>query len=290
MRLDEFTEVVVSPKTRHFPPSKDLQQNSVASTSNIAQGSNEVGEMSDSRQEPSITSASPDPSVTDVNSQLSASASSIVASDEQVKGVDHGLMSRLSGYLQNLFYGFGDESCGGENLTSFTQKDVPSREENSRTSMSSLDSTPKLGNNVLKETGFQMCLRVQPELTTNDIKSNNTHPSKSTCMKYYSLQPSAVFVDFASLPPLVLKSWTCNLESFPPSDGTMVKTVQIRKLLSPTERAALLSNSTTTNNRENVVSRTQDSTSNSDAEDTNSSSQGKQSLVSWNTARGRTPI
>lgn len=280
MRLDEFTEVVVSPKLRHFSPPKDLQQNSVASTNGITQGSNEVSGMADSKQQTSLTSAPSDPSVAGVNSQLSATASSFAASDEhvdhEVEGVDHGLMSRLSGYLQNLFYGLNDESCGGENQTSFTQKEIPSREENLRTSESSSDSTPKLGNDVLKETEFEMCLRVQPELTMDDIESNKTHLSKSICMNYYSLQPSAVFVDFASLSPLVLKSWTCNLESFPPSDGTMVKTVQISKLLSPMERAALLSSSTTINSRDNVVSRTQDPTPNSDTEATNSSSQGKQ--------------
>ena len=278
MRLDEFTEVVVSPKRRHFSPSKDLQQNSIASTNDITQGSNEVGGMADSKQQTSLTTSPSDPSVTNANSQLSATASSFAASDEHVKGVDHGLMSRLSGYLQNLLYGIDDESCGGENQTSFTQKEIPSREGNLRTSESSLDSTPKLGNNVLKETEFEMCLTVQPELTMNSIESNKTHLSKSICMNYYSLQPSAVFVDFASLPPLVLKSWTCNLESFPPSDGTMVKAVQISKLLSPMERAALLSSSTSTiNSHENVVSRTQDSAPNNDTEATNSSCQGKQS-------------
>ena len=278
MRLDEFTEVVVSPKLRHFSPSKDLQQNSIASTNHdITQGSNEVGGIADSKQQTSLTTSPSDPSVTNANSQLSATASSFAASDEHVKGVDHGLISRLSGYLQNLLYGIDDESCGGENQTSFTRKEIPSREENLRTSESSLDSTPKLGNNVLKETEFEMCLRVQPELTMDSIESDKMHLSKSICMNYYSLQPSAVFVDFASLPPLVLKSWTCNLESFPPSDGTMVKAVQISKLLSPMERAALFSSSTTINSHENVVSRTQDPTPNSDTEATNSSSQGKQS-------------
>lgn len=71
-----------------------------------------------------------------------------------------------------------------------------------------------------------------------------------------------MFVDFASLPLELLKSWTCNLDFFPPADGTIVKTVQITKLQSPKERATVSSTAATVNrvpnSQENTDSITQE--------------------------------
>ena len=111
-----------------------------------------------------------------------------------------------------------------------------------------------------------MCLRVQPELSM----ARNISKSK------YAFQPSAVFVDFASLPPEVLKSWTCNLDFFPPADGTIVKTVQITKLLSPKERAKVSSTAVNRvpNSQENTDSITQETGVTDEAESLSRASQG----------------
>ena len=262
VRLDEFTEVVVSPKTRNFPLPKNVQQTPVPSTKTKTQRSNQSHEISDGEPQHSMTSVHSAPCPADGNNQLSETTSSLTDSEEQTMAFESGLMSRFSGYLRTLFYTHDEESVAGENQ-SLTQKETTSNEGNLKTFASS-QIAPTLDGKVLEETDFHMCLRVQP-----------THISKSTSINYYSLQPLVVFVDFASLPSLVLKLWTCNLESFPPPDGTIVKTVQISKLLSPKERAALRTSSTTTNSRENVSSRTRDPTPNTEVtEASNGASQG----------------
>lgn len=274
VRLDEFTEVIVSPKIRDLSSSKDLQQTPVVSSKNMAHGSKQVLPIPESGQQSSLSNMPLD------DSQHSAEASGTADLNELAEGFGSDLMSRFSGYLQSLFYGHDELSSASENQSneSLPERESMSSKDKTRTFASSSGDTSKFDGNVVKEDDVQLCLRVQPEFTLDDITSNKTGLSKSlpTLMNYYSLQPSAVFVDFASLPPLVLKSWTCNLESFPPPDGTVVKTVQISKLLSPQEKAALHANNIGTNNHENTESVTQNPAPSSDTEILNSSSEGKQ--------------
>ena len=268
VRLDEFTEVIVSPKTR----SDSFPKSALPSTKNSTQESNRSLSISDTEPQHTTTGA-PSVSTVDSNNQLSASASSITNSQKQTQAFHGGLISRFSGYLQTLFYAHDDETLTSENETckSSTHRNSTSNGESLRSSVTSSQSSPKVDGNILiKESDLGMCLRVQPELTMESNLSSKTFISKSTLRNCFSLQPLAVFVDFASLPPSVLKSWTSNLQSFPPPDGTIVKTVQISKLLSPKERAALL-----TSSRGDVASRTQEPTPSSDTETTVRGREGK---------------
>ena len=264
MRLDEFTEVVVSPKTRDFAPTKNTKRGSVSSgdTEIISQRSNQPKIAGSQHTATSFLSTS---SAAEFDNQLSVTSLGVAHFEKQTKDVDSGFVSRFSGYLRTLFHAHGEETTTSETQTckSFTQKENTSNEENLTTNSAS---SLQLDENVLEETDFDMCLRVQPELSMDGNNANNTYILKSTSMTCYALQPLAVFIDFTSLPSQVLKSWTCNLESFPPPDGMIVKTVQISKLLSPKERAAFRTNSAATNSHVNAGSRSQEPAPNNEDE------------------------
>ena len=232
MRLDEFTEVVVSPKTRD---AKSAKQGSVSLSQFTSQTISQTSGIPDSAQQLVETSC-----LSDSNSQLSTTAHSVVDTEEQSRVIDTGLLSRFSSYFHTLFYVHGNKSVTNENQTLEPLQSSEPRlasTSNDGNAIRTFASTSQHGENVLGETDFDMWLRVQPELSM----ARNISKSK------YAFQPSAVFVDFASLPPEVLKSWTCNLDFFPPADGTIVKTVQITKLLSPKERATVSSTAATVN-------------------------------------------
>ena len=232
VRLDEFTEVVVSPKTRD---TKSVKQGSVTSSPFTSQTISQTSGIPDSAQQ--LVEAS---GLSDGNRRPSTTARSVVDTEEQSRVIDTGLLSRFSSYFHTLFYAHGNKSVTNENQTleplqsSEPQLASTSNESNA---IRTFASTSQLDENVLGETDFDTWLRVQPELSM----ARNISKSK------YAFQPSTVFVDFASLPPNVLKSWTCNLDFFPPADGTIVKTVQITKLLSPKERTTASSNAATVN-------------------------------------------
>ena len=229
MRLDEFTEVVVSPKTRD---TKSVKQGSVSSSQFTSQTISQTSGIPDSAQQLVETSG-----LSDGNRQPSTTARSVVDTEEQSRVIDTGLLSRFSSYFHTLFYAHGNKSVTNENQTleplQSSEPQLASTSDDGN-AIRTFASTSQLDENVLGETDFDMWLRVQPELSM----ARNISKSK------YAFQPSAVFVDFASLPPKVLKSWTCNLDFFPPADGTIVKTVQITKLLSPKERATTVSSTT----------------------------------------------
>ena len=270
VRLDEFTEVVVSPKIRTFSQPKKEQQAFIATGNNITTLGSSKGNGRDAKQEHATTSSA----FGDDDSQHFSAASSISADLQEQNSVGNsGLMSRVSGYLRTLFYTH-DENSAIENMTSesSTQKGSSPNEENWTTFRTSTQSNGALNGHIFAETDFAMCLRVQPEPRINVYKSSET--SLSALKDYYSLQPTSVFVDFESLPPLVLKSWTCNLTTFPPPDGTIVKTVQISRLLSPKERSVSRTSSTGASSRENPGSKSQDST-NRESESSDRTSQGK---------------
>ena len=220
MRLDEFTEVVVSPKTRD---TKNAKQGPVSSSQFTSQTISQTSGIPDSAQQLAETSGR-----------------SVVDTEEQSRVIDTGLLSRFSSYFHTLFYVHGNKSVTNENQTLEPLQSSEPRlasTSNDGNAIRTFASTSQLDENVLGETDFDMCLRVQPGLSM----ARNISKSK------YTIQPSAVFVDFASLPLEVLKSWTCNLDFFPPADGTIVKTVQITKLLSPKERATVSSTAATVN-------------------------------------------
>ena len=251
MRLDEFTEVVVSPKTRD---TKSVKQGSVSSSQCTSQTISQTSGIPDSAQQLAETSGR-----------------SVVDTEEQSRVIDTGLLSRFSSYFHTLFYAHGSKSVTNENQTlEPLQSSEPqlASTSNDGNAIRTFASTSQLDENVLGETDFDMWLRVQPELSI----ARNISKSK------YAFQPSAVFVDFASLPPEVLKSWTCNLDFFPPADGTIVKTVQITKLLSPKERAKVSSTAATVNrvpnSQENTDSISQETGVTDEAESLSRASQG----------------
>ena len=249
MRLDEFTEVVVSPKTRD---TKSVKQGSVTSSQFTSQTISQTSGIPDSAQQLAETSGR-----------------SVVDTEEQSRVIDTGLLSRFSSYFHTLFYAHGSKSVTNENQTlEPLQSSEPqlASTSNDSNAIRTFASTSQLDENVLGETDFDMWLRVQPELSM----ARNISKSK------YAFQPSAVFVDFASLPPEVLKSWTCNLDFFPPADGTIVKTVQITKLLSPKERAKVSSTAVNRvpNSQENTDSITQETGVTDEAESLSRASQG----------------
>ena len=261
VRLDEFTEVVVSPKTRD---TKSAKQGSVSLCQFTSQTISQTSGIPDSAQQLVETSC-----LSDSNSQLSTTAHSVVDTEEQSRVIDTGLLSRFSSYFHTLFYAHGSKSVTNENQTlEPLQSSEPqlASTSNDGNAIRTFASTSQLDENVLGETDFDMCLRVQPELSM----ARNISKSK------YAIQPSAVFVDFASLPPEVLKSWTCNLDFFPPADGTIVKTVQITKLLSPKERAKVSSTAVNRvpNSQENTDSITQETGVTDEAESLSRASQG----------------
>ena len=263
VRLDEFTEVVVSPKTRD---TKSVKQGSVTSSQFTSQTISQTSGIPDSTQQ--LVEAS---GLSDGNRQPSTTACSVVDTEEQSRVIDAGLLSRFSSYFHTLFYAHGNKSVTNENQTleplqsSEPQLASTSNDDNA---IRTFASTSQLDENVLGETDFDMWLRVQPELSM----ARNISKSK------YAFQPLAVFVDFASLPPEVLKLWTCNLDFFPPADGTVVKKVQITKLLSPKERATVSSTAATVNrvpnSQENTESITQDTGETDEAESLSRASQG----------------
>ena len=263
VRLDEFTEVVVSPKTRD---TKSVKQGSVSSSQFTSQTISQTSGIPDSTQQ--LVEAS---GLSDGNRRPSTTACSVVDTEEQSRVIDAGLLSRFSSYFHTLFYAHGNKSVTNENQTleplqsSEPQLASTSNDDNA---IRTFASTSQLDENVLGETDFDMWLRVQPELSM----ARNISKSK------YAFQPLAVFVDFASLPPEVLKLWTCNLDFFPPADGTVVKKVQITKLLSPKERATVSSTAATVNrvpnSQENTESITQDTGETDEAESLSRASQG----------------
>ena len=266
MRLDEFTEVVVSPKTRD---TKSAKQGSVSSSQFTSQTISQTSGIPDSAQQLVETSG-----LSDGNRQLSKTACGVVDTEEQSRVIDTGLLSRFSSYFHTLFYANGNKSVTNENQTlEPLQSSEPqlASTSNDGNAIRTFASTSQLDENVLGQTDFVMWLRVQPEL------SMARNISKSSSLQY-AFQPSAVFVDFASLPPKVLKSWTRNLDFFPPADGTIVKTVQITKLLSPKERATISSTAATVNrvpnSQENTDSITQETGVTDEAESLSRASQG----------------
>lgn len=188
---------------------------------------------------------------------------------EQNDAANIDFMTRFSGYIRTFFYNQDGAKLTSENQTprSLAQEESTLNENTWTTPSTSAQSTGRQNENILSEMDFNMYLRVQPELTTYVTKSNETN--KSTSLNQNFLQPTTVFVDFESLPPLVFKSWTCNLAKFPPPDGTIAKTVQISRLLSPKERVASRPRS-----QENPGSKSQDST-NRVSEPSDSASQGE---------------
>ena len=263
MRLDEFTEVVVSPKTRD---TKSVKQGSVTSSQFTSQTISQTSGIPDSAQQ--LVEAS---GLSDGNRRPSTTARSVVDTEEQSRVIDTGLLSRFSSYFHTLFYAHGNKSVTNENRTleplQSSEPQLASTSDDGN-AIRTFASTSQLDENVLEETDFDMWLRVQPEpsMTRNISKSK------------YTFQPSAVFVDFASLPPKVLKSWTCNLDFFPPADGTIVKTVQITKLQSPKERATVSSTAATVNrvpnSQENTDSITKETGVIDEAESLSRASQG----------------
>lgn len=231
LRLDEFTEVIISPRKRSFSPSKGLQEASFTQENH--------------RGRETMLQSEPSRQVNGNDAQTADSNSSHTNASEHTGHVDSSLMSRFSVFVQSLLYGHNEqtsvESCKSlstsdqENLTGYSSK-----------------VSPKLDNDVVEESEFHLCLRAQPEFTVQHIESNRTNTSESSSMicptlqcpmSLYSLQPSAVFVDYSSLPSPVFKLLTGHLDTFPPLNGTVVKTMQMTKLMSPKERASLMRSS-----------------------------------------------
>lgn len=263
VRLDEFTEVIVMPKTRTFSKKKKPQHVSVHSGNDNTEQENEIHVGASAEHKHTLTSSA---SHFNSGDQLSSrpSPSKTTNSEEQNGIANGGLLSRVSGYLQSLFNPHYVESSvnGKQTCKPLTSEEIKN-EENWKPLFSFTNRGGKCFTGCVNDSDFEMYLRVQPKIRGNPDASNKD--SIVASVNYYSLQPTTVFVDFTSLPPLVLKSWTCNWDTFPPPDGTVVKTVQIHRLLSPKERAALQNNKSSSNNNENQGSQSQEPSTDSES-------------------------
>ena len=276
MRLDEFTEVLVSPKTRTFSqPKKEQQVSSAPGKVGTTSGSNQATNR-DAGQEPMMKNTASSSRCGNRDNQVlsAAGSSSSTNLEEHNNPAKSDFMSRFSGYLRTLFYNQDEENSTSENPTSKSpsQEESALNEDNWTTFSTSTQSSRTHDESNFSDIDLNMCLRVQPELTKHVINLNGAN--KSTSVNHNILQPTTVFVDFASLPPLVLKSWTCNLAQFPPQDGTVVKTVQISRQLSPKEKAASRTSNVGQSSQENPGSKSQDST-NRESKPSDSASQGE---------------
>ena len=269
--------MLVSPKTRTFSQPKKEQHVSIVPGKDGTSSESSQANNRDAEQEPTMTHTVSASQFGNSDSQVLSAAGSSNATnlEQQNNPTNSDFMSRFSGYLRALFYNQDEEKSTSENQTSKSpaQKESALNEDNWTTFSTSAQSSGTHDGNIFREIDFNVCLRVQPGFTMHVTNLDET--SKSTFINDNNfLQPTVVFVDFASLPPLVLKSWTHNLAQFPPPDGTVVKTVQISRLLSPKERAASRTSNMGSNTRENPGSKSQDPT-NRESEPSDSAGQGE---------------
>ena len=270
--------MLVSPKTRTFSqPKKEKQVSIPPGKDGTSSGSSQVKNGdAEHVQEHGKTTVTPASCFGSGDSQVLSAAGSSSSTNlgGQNNPANSDFLSRFSGYLRTLFYSQEGENSTNENQTSKSpaQEEGASNEDNWTTFSTSAQSSGTNDKNIFSEIDFDMYLRVQPELTMHVTDLNETN--KSPSLNHNFLQPTMVFVDFASLPPSVLKSWTHNLVKFPPPDGTVVKTVQISRLLSPKERAASRTSNVGPSSQENPGSKSQDST-NRESESSDSANQGE---------------
>ena len=254
VRLDEFTEVIVSPKTRTFPKGKQPQQAPV-----------HFGKEN-TEQENKIHTGTSNVSCFNGGDQLSSwpSLPRTTNAEEQNGIANSGFLSRVSCYLQSFFDPCDEENPVNENQTCkpLNPEEIKN-EENWKPLSSITEKGEKCGTDSGDDSDFEMYLRVQPNIKGDPEVSNKGSTVES--MNFYARQPTTVFVDITSLPPLILKSWTCNWETFPPPDGTVEKTVQICKFLSPKERTALQKNRSPSNNNENQGPQSQETSTDSES-------------------------
>ena len=267
--------MLVSPKTRTFSqPKKEQQVSVVPGKDGTSSGSSQANNR-DAEQQPTMTNTASHFGSGDSQVWSVAGSSNGTNLEQQNNPTNKDFVSRFSGYLRALFYNQDEEKSTNENQTSKsqTQEESALNEDNWTTFCTSAQSSGTHDENIFSVIDFNMCLRVQPGPTMNVTTLDETN--KSTFINHNSfLQPTMVFVNFASLPPLVLKSWTHNLAQFPPPDGTVVKNVQISRLLSLKERAASRTSNMGPSSRENPGSKSQDST-NRGSEPSDSAGQGE---------------
>ena len=263
VRLDEFTEVIVSPKTRTFSKGKQPQQAPVHfGKENTEQGNKMHAGPSAENKYASTNNVS----CFDDGDQLSSwpSPSRTTNAEEQNGIANSGFLSRVSCYLQSFFDPCDEENPVNENQTCkpLNPEEIK-KEENWKPLSSITEKGEKCGTDSGDDSDFEMYLRVQPNIKGDPEVSNKGSTVES--MNFYARQPTTVFVDITSLPPLILKSWTCNWETFPSPDGTVEKIVHIHKLLSPKERTALQKTRSPSNNNENQGPQSQETSTDSES-------------------------
>lgn len=270
--------MLVSPKPRTFSQSKKQQQLPIAPGKDHGTSSgNSQANNRDAEQEHTMRNTDSASRFGNSESQVLSGAGSSNGTnlEEQRDPTNSDFISRFSGYLRTLFYNQDEEKSTSENQTSKSpaQEESALNEDKWTTFSTSVQSSGTQDENIFSEIDFNMCLRVQPGLTMNVTNLNETNKSRVINHNNF-LQPTMVFVDFASLPPLVLKLWTCKFAQFPPPDGTIVKTVQISRVLSPKERAASRTSNMGPSSQENPGSKSQDS-KNRESEPSDSAGQGE---------------
>ena len=237
LRLDEFTEVVVSPKTRNFASPKLDQQSSLSP----------------------VKSATPPFSGTSKRTYQNDTGSNFHHSNQhsgQSSAVDKSFLSRLSGYFSS-FLEKSDDQDHRSGRHDFTSTSLAQSGDKSEEDMNKTASKAKLVTKDFEDMDIELNLRVQPETKFNFHESYSSREagcSKNPAISFYSQQPSTVFVDFASLPPAIFMSCGSCFSTFPPPDGKVVKIVEIKKLACPKERAASQV-SNTANKREGLDTR-----------------------------------
>ena len=255
--------MIVSPKTRTFSRGKQPQQAPVHfGKENTEQGNKMHAGTSAENKYVSTSNVS----CFDDGDQLSSwpSPSRTTNAEEQNGIANSGFLSRVSCYLQSFFNPCDEENPVNENQTCkpLNPEEIKN-EENWKPLSSIMEKGEKCGTDSGDDSDFEMYLRVQPNIKGDPEVSNKGSTVES--MNFYSQQPTTVFVDITSLPPLVLRSWTCNWETFPPPNGTVEKTVQIHKLLSPKERTALQKTRSPSNSNENQGSQSQETSTDSES-------------------------
>ena len=247
LRLDEFTEVVVSPKTRNVATSNKDQQSSILETNIRSNAHNLSSEGLQNTQ--GNKGQIVDSSLNGVR-RKSPSGGSLLSYDDTItekdganKAVETDFISRVTGYVRSLFVRTVDQDhaidCGSN--FNVTTSHTAQLEHTSVSGDISKTAASTICIERFTKTDIDLYLRVQPEMEVdvfNDCSSCETEVSEHSNMTYYSRQPSTVFVDFASLPRSILQEFSHHFSIFPPPNGTVVKNVLIKKISSPKERGS----------------------------------------------------
>ena len=252
VKLEEFTEVAISPKLRQSNPSSNPQQKT-SSSSDLTENNSQAGDRAINTESNTRNSVLSDVHEGGVSNSAVHSMNSQVSSTEQEqKAIENrtSVTAKVYGYLRTLFYGTDVDNTLREDTGSLETESEITQSQDSTAPDTSIASPCNCWADVLDKEKLDLCLRIQPHCTDERISSQSCEVGRC-----YFCQPSTVFVHFASLPEDVLKSWCGRMACSPPEDSAIVRIVQIQRLLSPKERVEQ-----TSRNKKNVKDLVESST------------------------------